>query len=134
MAKKRGLAGFGNVAVEKSTEEIEVQKEKTASFPLTSETKSTSEIDKEDVDKMKKEVAATIQEDIYVPTENANITVDSIVSQVTQKPRKINKKQVSIYLDEDIAEQFDKFGKKYGKGAKSDLINTFLRSALPKYL
>lgn len=128
MARKKGLAGFGNVAVEKSTEEIEIQKEKTVSLPLTSET------DKEDIDKMKTEVAATIQEDIYVPTENANITVDSIVSQVTQKPRKINKKQVSIYLDEDIAEQFDKFGKKYGKGAKSDLVNTFLRSALPKYL
>jgi len=130
MARKKGLAGFGNVAVEKSTEEIEIQKEKTVSLPLTSE----SETDKEDPDKMKTEVTATIQEDIYVPTENVNITVDSIVSQVTQKPRKINKKQVSIYLDEDIAEQFDKFGKKYGKGAKSDLVNTFLRSALPKYL
>ncbi|MDA2738408.1 hypothetical protein PDQ75_24965 [Bacillus cereus group sp. Bc015] len=40
---------------------------------------------------------------------------------------KIQKKQVSIYLDTDVIQAFNKFGKDHGKGAKSDLVNNFLK-------
>lgn len=42
-------------------------------------------------------------------------------------PVKIKNKQVSIYLDEDVITALNKFGKEYGKGAKSELVNNFLK-------
>lgn len=42
------------------------------------------------------------------------------------------KQQVSIYLDEDVIVAFNIFGKMYGKGSKSELVNSFLRSTLLK--
>lgn len=41
--------------------------------------------------------------------------------------QKIEKKQVSIYLDTDVIQAFNKFGKDNGKGAKSDIVNNFLK-------
>lgn len=43
---------------------------------------------------------------------------------------KIIKKQVSIYLDEEVIDALNKFGKENGKGAKSTLVNNFLRKYL----
>lgn len=36
------------------------------------------------------------------------------------------KKQVSIYLSPDVIDALNKFGEANGKGAKSDLVNTYL--------
>lgn len=44
-----------------------------------------------------------------------------------QKEKAIEKKQVSIYLDDNVIEAFNEFGKANGKGAKSDLVNNFLK-------
>lgn len=57
-------------------------------------------------------------------------TVSDIVDDVLNEPKEKPKVQISIYLDEDVAKAFDKFAKKKGKGAKSKLINTFLKKAL----
>lgn len=45
----------------------------------------------------------------------------------------VKKTQVSIYLDLDVAEAFARFGKVNGKGAKSELVNNFLKEALKDF-
>lgn len=57
-------------------------------------------------------------------------SIDDIVSAVTDAPKGKPKRQISIYLDTDVAREFDRFGKKNGKGSKSELINKFLKKAL----
>lgn len=59
-------------------------------------------------------------------------TVNDIVNQFFSKPKPKKKIQVSFYIDEDIAKEFDKFAKKNGKGAKSELINNFLKEVFGK--
>jgi uncharacterized protein (DUF4415 family) len=54
-------------------------------------------------------------------------TLNQAISEFYAPPVKIEKKQVSIYLDEDVIEEFNKFGAEHGKGAKSDLVNNFLK-------
>jgi uncharacterized protein (DUF4415 family) len=54
-------------------------------------------------------------------------SLNQAISNFYVPPEKIEKKQVSIYLDEDVIEAFNEFGKANGKGAKSDLVNNFLK-------
>lgn len=54
-------------------------------------------------------------------------TTGATLDQFYQKESTIEKKQVSIYLDTDVIKAFNKFGKENGKGAKSDLVNNFLK-------
>lgn len=61
-----------------------------------------------------------------------NDSIKSIASSIMEKPKSIKKRQISCYIDEDIAKDLDKFGKKYGKGAKSELINNFLKTFFEK--
>lgn len=71
------------------------------------------------------------QEETVQPEGNEVVTsVDDIFNAIINKPKEKPKKQISVYLDEDVAKEFEKFGKKYGKGAKSELVNTFLKSKL----
>jgi uncharacterized protein (DUF4415 family) len=56
--------------------------------------------------------------------------IESIINTVIKKPKEKPKRQISVYLDEDVAKAFEQFGKKHGKGAKSELVNNFLRTAL----
>ncbi|PGS83948.1 hypothetical protein COC69_01135 [Bacillus cereus] len=62
-----------------------------------------------------------------------NISVSQLLEKITSKNNKIKKIQRSIYLNEDISKKFDRYGKKFGKGAKSDLIENFLREALKDF-
>ncbi|AVD54649.1 hypothetical protein BEH_26190 (plasmid) [Priestia filamentosa] len=65
-----------------------------------------------------------------INNENKNedkLNVNEKIDMYFKKETKVNKKQVSIYLDEDVVKAFNKFGRKEGKGAKSDLINNFLK-------
>lgn len=62
--------------------------------------------------------------------ENAIPTVQDILNTIKNKPKPVPKTQISIYLDKEVAIAFDKFAKRYGKGAKSDLINDFLKKTL----
>lgn len=55
--------------------------------------------------------------------------LNEIIDQLRKKERKIEKKQVSIYLDVDVINAFNEYGKVEGKGAKSDLVNEFLKKA-----
>ncbi|WP_050184230.1 hypothetical protein [Domibacillus robiginosus] len=59
-----------------------------------------------------------------------NNSVGDILYSVTKKPKPTLKRQISAYIDEDVARKLDKFGKEHGKGAKSELINNFLKSVL----
>lgn len=54
-------------------------------------------------------------------------TAGASLEQFYQKEKAIEKKQVSIYLDTDVITALNKFGKANGKGAKSDLVNNFLK-------
>lgn len=49
------------------------------------------------------------------------------ISEFYTKAKAVEKKQVSIYLDTDVIEAFNEFGKQNGKGAKSDIVNNFLK-------
>lgn len=58
-------------------------------------------------------------------------TISNIVSKVeSSKKDQPKKRQIAIYIDESIAKEFDKFGKKNGKGSKSELIEALLKEAL----
>lgn len=61
-------------------------------------------------------------------------SIEEIINEiVTNKEKAITKKrQIAIYLDEDVARAFDKYAKKNGKGAKSELIEKLLQSTLHK--
>lgn len=59
-------------------------------------------------------------------------SVDDIFATIENKPKKKKKKPVTIYLDSDVATAFNQFGKQYGKGARSELLNTFLKSKFLK--
>lgn len=60
--------------------------------------------------------------------------ITSILKSVTKKAQTKNEKiQVSIYLDEDVHKKYQKFGRKFSKGARSELVNELLRKALEEY-
>ena len=61
-------------------------------------------------------------------------TVDDILSSVVNVPKVKPREQISIYVDYDVKVAFEKFGRKHGKGSKSDLINNFLKQALKDYI
>jgi hypothetical protein len=81
-------------------------------------------------------------EDIAPDTDTNNIelgldttnetTLSDIINKIVEKPKKPKKIQVSFYIDEDVAKEFDKFAKRNGKGAKSELLNNFLRELFMK--
>ncbi|CDQ21743.1 hypothetical protein [Halobacillus karajensis] len=54
-------------------------------------------------------------------------SIDSIIAGVTEEPKAPEKKQVSVYLEKDVAREFEKFGKREGKGKRSKLVNDFLK-------
>lgn len=62
--------------------------------------------------------------------EDISSIVSSIASKSSQKPVK---QQVSIYLEDDIYKKYMKFGRKVGKGGRSELVNALLREALKDY-
>lgn len=66
--------------------------------------------------------------DVKVNT-NVNTNVSTNLDEYYSDPDKIVKKQVSIYLDVDVIEALNKFGKLKGKGAKSELVNNFLKKS-----
>jgi uncharacterized protein (DUF4415 family) len=62
-----------------------------------------------------------------IPETKVNTDVSTNIEQFYNPEKKVEKKQVSIYLDTDVIEAFNEFGKEQGKGAKSDLVNNFLK-------
>lgn len=100
MTKKRGLASFGEVAGNKGNTSTDVE--------------------------AKQEQTPTME----VGVSESNNSSNPDLSQFYRQPEKIEKRQVSIYLDADVIEAFNEFGKANGKGAKSDLVNNFLKQVL----
>jgi hypothetical protein len=62
-------------------------------------------------------------------TEATPKTIDDII-QESLIPKPIQKEQVSIYLDPEVKKAFDKYGKTHGKGARSMLVNNFIKNAM----
>ena len=60
-------------------------------------------------------------------TDEKPLQIDDIVSSITATPKQPKKRQVNFYIDEDVIKELEKFNKKHGKGAKSNLVNEFLR-------
>lgn len=77
-------------------------------------------------------VAETPEEVVEEVQKEEVETLDSILGTVTEKPKPIPKEQISVYLDKDVKQAFEKFGKRYGKGAKSELVNNFLKKLFIK--
>ncbi|OMP66330.1 hypothetical protein [Domibacillus epiphyticus] len=107
----KGLAGFGAVANNK----VNNKKETTVSNNKDTNTNDNT----------------IISNDLSTERENVvGSSVNDILDSVTNKPKTIKKRQISAYIDESVAKKLDKFGKEHGKGAKSELINNFLKSVL----
>ncbi|MBD8522306.1 hypothetical protein [Lysinibacillus fusiformis] len=60
---------------------------------------------------------------------DSQVPNEIVLDQFYQKEKQVEKKQVSIYLDTDVIVALNKCGKQKGKGAKSDLVNNFLKQA-----
>lgn len=65
-----------------------------------------------------------------VNNEEVTDSIEGIITKVTNKPKPAKKPQVALYLDDDVARAFNHYASKEGKGAKSELVNELLRSAL----
>ncbi|WP_223700054.1 hypothetical protein [Sutcliffiella deserti] len=80
---------------------------------------------------IKVETKSDIEETVLETTEDKPVTsIEDIVNEVTNRPRPKIKRQISAYLDEEVAKAFNMYGNKNGKGAKTILINTLLKKAL----
>lgn len=87
----------------------------------------------DDVDVNVKSEVGT-DENTQVTTTDEPKDITSILKSVTKKAQTKNEKiQVSIYLDEDVHKKYQKFGRKFSKGARSELVNELLRKALEEY-
>jgi hypothetical protein len=109
----KGLAGFGSVASTSSSKENTNEITKIPSIVQKGPAVNKAEND-------------TVEEH----TSELSNSVGEILHSVTKKPKPALKRQISAYIDEDVAKKLDKFGKEHGKGAKSELINNFLKSVL----
>lgn len=75
--------------------------------------------------------------EVIIETNNKNNNKEvtdsmSILETITKKPKAPKKRQIAIYLDEDVAATLDRHAKKHGKGFKSELINELLKNELLK--
>ncbi|MCP3764734.1 hypothetical protein NLX67_20585 [Domibacillus sp. A3M-37] len=60
-------------------------------------------------------------------------TSSSLLDKVPNFKETSKKRQVTVYIDEDLAKKLDKFGEEKGKGAKSELANMLFKNALTGY-
>lgn len=58
---------------------------------------------------------------------NSNVGTGIDISNFLDDKPEIKKKQVSIYLDTDVIDAFNEWGKTQKKGDKSELVNNFLK-------
>lgn len=112
----KGLAGFGAVASSTSND---------AKIGTDEETKDTANREVNIDSEPNRNKRGSENND-----EALSNSVGEILHSVTKKPKPALKRQISAYIDEDVAKKLDKFGKEHGKGAKSELINNFLKSVL----
>lgn len=109
MSKFKGLAGMDSVAINNKN-----------NIDVATNISSNEEIDN----------------DIKFSFENKSVapnSIEGIINEIANREKANTKKrQIAIYLDEDIAKAFDKYAKKNGKGAKSELIEKLLQSTLQK--
>lgn len=59
-------------------------------------------------------------------------SLDGIISKVTNKPKVESKPQLAVYISDDVSKGFNRYARKHGKGAKSELVDELLRVALTK--
>lgn len=100
-------------------------------------------IDLNDMDNEKKpeeEMNTDTREEVETPQINSesptepSSDISSIMNKIaTKKQQKPVKTQVSIYLDDEVYKKYIRFGRKYGKGARSSLVNDLLKVALKDY-
>lgn len=67
-----------------------------------------------------------------VSTEDSNETIDDIVNVLTTRKKPKPKRQVAVWLSEDVYKAYNRYAREYGKGAKSELAERLLRPALRK--
>ncbi len=58
----------------------------------------------------------------------------ALIDRFYQKKKQVEKKPVTLYLESDVMDAFNEFGKAEGKGARSELVNDLLKLAFGKQL
>jgi len=125
MAKKRGtLASFGQVAgTDNDSNNNDI------ATNISNDTNNNNKYDNTNNYNIKD----TNNNETINKNNNKEVTNNmSILETITQKPKAPKKKQIAIYLDEDVAATLDRHAKKHGKGFKSELINELLKNELFK--
>ena len=130
--KPRGLAGFSEVA--RPIEKFDNQNEGSEVKEDVKETVVNHNTPPVEPPKEVQDTQATTETagDQDFSNEKADekpLQIDDIVSSITATPKQPKKRQVNFYIDEDVIKELEKFNKKHGKGAKSNLVNEFLRKA-----
>lgn len=119
-----GLADFGK------TQGTTKRKDTPPSFNNVAKVNPEPEV----VEETKTEVSTEVNTDTSTePSTNPSTTFDTmdlIRKGLTEVPKPIKKKQHSIYLKKDVAEELDKFLKKNPHTNKSEVINTLLERFL----
>jgi hypothetical protein len=80
--------------------------------------------------KKKKESIVNSKEEVGIERKEDLTSILDKVPNFNETPKK---RQLTVYIDEDVAKKLDKFGMQKGKGAKSELTNTLLKNALKGY-
>ena len=114
---RKSLANFGNVA--KPLEKPNPSTTNTPPADKTTEKPATQGTE----DKVDTTASTSTTEG------ESHLQIDDIVSSIVDTPKQPKKRQVNFYIDEDVIRELEKFNKKHGKGAKSNLVNEFLRKA-----
>lgn len=114
---RKSLVDFGNVA-----KPLEKPNPSTTNTPPADETTEKPATQGTD-DKVETAVSTSTTEG------ESHLQIDDIVSSIVDTPKQPKKRQVNFYIDEDVIRELEKFNKKHGKGAKSNLVNEFLRKA-----
>lgn len=85
-------------------------------------------------DVTKEEVTTEVKNEVKQEVnDKVEIEVDvfqEFLTSITDVPKPPEKVQVTLYLEPAVAKAFDKHAKKHGKGAKSKLVNDFLKKVL----
>lgn len=83
---------------------------------------------------IKKEVDVAVKKEVKQEVDvDSELDFSSVIDRVPNFNKPPKKRQVTVYIDEDIAKKLDKLGKEKGKGAKSELANMLFKNALKGY-
>lgn len=131
--KNRQVQGFNQVANINVKKDIDTKLEPEADVVVNVEPATEPDVVVEPSTSTETNVSTNDSTEVDTEGAVASKSISDILIGITRKSKPVPKKQISVYIDDDIATKFEQFGKKYGKGAKSELINNFLIETLKDF-